>query len=276
MDETLIEDFLKSKSSNWNKEHDIKVYGFDVELYVQDIEEEHTSTGVYSILKNEWVVKPEKKKISINDKTIKNKANRLMDMIDGVYEDMEEEEDYDKIVNLAQKIQDKIKKMRQCGLEEGGEWSVENIVFKVLRRNGMLDRLGDIKTVAYDKSMTLESIRIDERIMDKIKEIKPKEEIAKAKKKLKKFSEGLKQEGKETKEAWDTVVDAINNKRNLTPEEKKEVNKQLGDLLKVSGLTLATFLPGGILYILLTKIPRIKKYLLPSAFNNESKEFKLK
>jgi len=158
MDETLIEDFLKSKSSNWNKEHDIKVYGFDVELYVQDIEEEHTSTGVYSILKNEWVIKPEKKKISINDKTIKNKANRLMDMIDSVYEDMEEEEDYDKIVNLAQKIQDKIKKMRQCGLEEGGEWSVENIVFKVLRRNGMLDRLGDIKTVAYDKSMTLESI----------------------------------------------------------------------------------------------------------------------
>ena len=48
--------------------------------------------------------------------------------------------------------------MRQCGLDEGGEWSVENIVFKVLRRNGMLDRLGDIKTVAYDKSMTLESI----------------------------------------------------------------------------------------------------------------------
>jgi len=162
MDETLIEDFLKSKSSNWNKEHDIKVYGFDVELYVQDIEEEHTSTGVYSILKNEWVIKPEKKKISINDKTIKNKANRLMDMIDDIYEDMEEEEDYDKIVNLVQKIQDKIKKMRQCGLDEGGEWSVENIVFKVLRRNGMLDRLGDIKTVAYDKSMTLESTFLNE------------------------------------------------------------------------------------------------------------------
>ena len=48
--------------------------------------------------------------------------------------------------------------MRQCGLEEGGEWSVENIVFKVLRRNGMYERLSDIKTVAYDKSMTLESI----------------------------------------------------------------------------------------------------------------------
>lgn len=158
MDETLIEDFLKSKSSNWNKEHDIKVYGFDVELYVQDIEEEHTSTGVYSILKNEWNIKPEKKKISINDKTVKNKANRLMDTIDDVYEDMEEEQDYDIIVDRVDKIQDKIKKMRQCGLDKGGEWSVENIVFKVLRRNGMLDRLGDIKTVAYDKSMTLESI----------------------------------------------------------------------------------------------------------------------
>ena len=50
--------------------------------------------------------------------------------------------------------------MRQSGLESGGEFSVENIVFKVLRRNGMLDRLYDIKTVAYDKSVTLESTKL--------------------------------------------------------------------------------------------------------------------
>ena len=80
MDEELVQDFLKSKSSAWNKEHDVKIYGYDVELYVQDIDEEHHSTGVYSILKNEWVTKPKMEKISFNDKSVKDKSNRLMDL----------------------------------------------------------------------------------------------------------------------------------------------------------------------------------------------------
>jgi hypothetical protein len=267
VDEDLVVDFLKSKSSNWNKEHDVKIYGYDVELYVQDENEEHHSTGVYSILKNEWITKPQKKKISFNDKSVKDKSNRFMDKIEEIYSEMDDV-DNSETIKRVDKLTEKIKKMRQSGLESGGEFSVENIVFKVLRRNGMLDRLYDIKTVAYDKSVTLESTIMNERLMDKIKEINPKEEIDKAKKKLKKFGEGLKQEGKETKRAWNTVVDAINNKRDLTPEERKEVGDQLGDLLKTTGLTLATFLPGGILYLLLTRVPRFKKYLIPSSFRD--------
>ena len=69
VDEALVQDFFKSKSSNWNKEHDVKIYDYDVELYVQDINESHHSTGVYSILNNEWVTKPQNKKINFNDKS---------------------------------------------------------------------------------------------------------------------------------------------------------------------------------------------------------------
>jgi hypothetical protein len=157
MKQDMVQDYLKSKSSAWNEAHDIKVYGFEIEIYVQDINEEHVSSGVYSILNNEWVVEPEKKKISVNDKSVKNKANRVMDMIEDLYDLMQDTDDYEKITELADRVKQKIKKMRQCGLDKGGEWSVENIVFKVLRRNGMLERLGDIKTVAYDKSVTLEN-----------------------------------------------------------------------------------------------------------------------
>ena len=71
VDESLVQDFLKSKSTAWNQNHDIKIYGYDVELYVQDINEEHVSTGVYSILKNEWLITPEKKIITVNDKNVK-------------------------------------------------------------------------------------------------------------------------------------------------------------------------------------------------------------
>ena len=161
MDEELVGDYLLSKSDAWNDKHDIKIYGFDVEVYVQDDDAEHYSSGVYSVLKNEWDIKPEKKKISVKDKAVKDKANRVMDMIDGLYDIMQDTEDYEKVTEMADRIKTKIKKMRQCGLEEGGEWSVENMVFKVLRRNGMYGRLSDIKTVAYDKSMTLESSELN-------------------------------------------------------------------------------------------------------------------
>lgn len=163
VDEDLVQDFFKSKSSNWNKEHDVKIYGYDVELYVQDINEPHHSTGVYSILNNEWKVKPEKKKITVNDKSVKDKANMLMDRIEDLYDELIDG-DYNVAIKGVDKLTEKIKKMRQSGLESGGEFSVENIVFKVLRRNGMMDRLYDIKTVAYDKSVTLESVKESSKI----------------------------------------------------------------------------------------------------------------
>lgn len=160
MEKDLVKDFFKSKTSNWNKEHDVKIYGYDVELYIQDINEPHHSTGVYSILNNEWKIEPEKKKIDFNDKSVKEKAERLMDRIEEIYDEMDDV-DNEETVERVEKLTDKIKKIRQSGLETGGEFSVENIVFKVLRRNGMLDRLYDIKTVAYDRSVTLESNDLD-------------------------------------------------------------------------------------------------------------------
>jgi hypothetical protein len=159
VDEDLVLDFLKSKSSGWNEAHDIQIYGFDVEIYVQDIEEEHTSTGVYSVLNDEWVLKPSPQDVKIDGKNVKRKANIIMDKVEDLYDDIHDERDYESIVDEADKIQDKIKKMRQCGLDSVGEFSVENMAFKALRRNGTLERLSDIKTLAYDKSLTLENRR---------------------------------------------------------------------------------------------------------------------
>jgi hypothetical protein len=159
VDPSLVEDFLKTKSTAWNDNHDIKIYGFDIEIYVQDMNEEHVSTGVYSVLRNEWVIHPEKKPIKVDDKNVKLKSERIMDSIDALYDEMQDSKNYDDVVEKSDKIKDKIKKMRQAGLDAKGEFSVENMVFKVLRRNGMLERLSDIKTVAYDKSVTLESMR---------------------------------------------------------------------------------------------------------------------
>ena len=45
--------------------------------------------------------------------------------------------------------------MRQTGLDREGEYSYENITFKVLRRVGLLDKLADLETLAYDKSLSM-------------------------------------------------------------------------------------------------------------------------
>jgi len=159
VDEDLVLDFLKSKSGSWNDTHDIKIYGFDVEIYVQDIDEKHTSTGVYSILNDEWTLKPKQQDVKINKKSVTHKATVIMDRVEDLYNDIHDERNYETIIVKAQKIQDRIKKMRQTGLDSVGEFSVENMAFKSLRRNGTLERLSDIKTLAYDKSLTMENIR---------------------------------------------------------------------------------------------------------------------
>ena len=57
-DEGLVKKYFDAVRGNWNRTHDIKVKGYEVELYVQDDDESHTSTGVYSILKDEWELEP--------------------------------------------------------------------------------------------------------------------------------------------------------------------------------------------------------------------------
>jgi hypothetical protein len=57
---------------------------------------------------------------------------------------------------MVKNLKEKIKKMRQTGLDREGEYSFENIAFKVLRRTMYLDKLSEIETKAYDKSLTLD------------------------------------------------------------------------------------------------------------------------
>ena len=69
---------------------------------------------------------------------------------------MYKNEEYDKTIRMIKNMKEKIKKMRQTGLDREGEYSFENIAFKVLRRTMYLDKLSEIETKAYDKSLTLD------------------------------------------------------------------------------------------------------------------------
>ena len=130
------------------------IRGFEVEIYVQDSRESHISTGVYSVLNDEWITKPSKEIIEFEFDDIKKKASKLMSLIDTVKEVFYSEE-YTESHERALKIKEKIKKFRQCGLEQGGQYSSENLAFKVLRRNGYLGQLSDIASNSYDRMMSM-------------------------------------------------------------------------------------------------------------------------
>ena len=70
-------------------------------------------------------------------------------------ESSEEEVDEDKYESFLEKLQkvwDKVKNYRKSGLEsEGGELSLGNLVFKLLRRNGYIEKIMKLKKKSYDK-----------------------------------------------------------------------------------------------------------------------------
>jgi len=149
----LYEELFKLKKTLFNDKHNIKIYGYDVELYVQD-DVKSFSSGEYSVLFNEWKSKPSKEKIEIDTNLIKTKSEHWVKIIDDVIEDVQEQPLQSGLESMN-KVKDKLKKYRVAGLEEGGEMSDENLVFKVLRRNGYIEKLFNFKTEYQDKKLSL-------------------------------------------------------------------------------------------------------------------------
>lgn len=152
--EEFIKQLFDSYKNLWNKNHDITIKGYDVELYLQDIKETLSANAVYSVKRNKWLLKPEKEKFKLNRNIIKKKALTFIDKLKDVKKVYAEGE-YQKALDKSQELKDKIKKYRKSGLESGGEFSLENLVFKVLRRTPFMEVLNNINSKSYDQIMSL-------------------------------------------------------------------------------------------------------------------------
>lgn len=158
----FVKDYFDSKKKIWNDAHEnLKIYGFPVEIYVQDINETHTASGIYSIEKDGWIKKPEPnaiKAIQLDKFYIKEKAAKFIEQIENIEDacnrDLDEYE-ADNISVKAKKLFDKIKAIRRDALKNGNEMSAGNIIFKILRRTGHIGRLVDIKAKTYDKRYSI-------------------------------------------------------------------------------------------------------------------------
>ena len=150
----LVRELFSNLQTNWNTRHDIYMKGYEVEIYFQDSNEPHLSTGIYSIQNDDWLVKPEPEAVSIDYANVEKKAGDIVGRIDHIQKMMADEEG-DAVLDAIDRLKAKIRNMRKTGLEGAGQYSVENLAFKVLRRSEELKRLSDLKVQAYDSLMTI-------------------------------------------------------------------------------------------------------------------------
>lgn len=137
----------------WNLKHNIKIKGFDVELYAQDINEPHTASGLFSLLNNKWIRIPKFNPPEIDYKDVDKKFQGIVSDILNVenvvstlnFSGVTPEEIYTLTVKLKKKILD----MRKEGLARSGEFSVENLVFKKLRNEGYIEKIIDLISKSY-------------------------------------------------------------------------------------------------------------------------------
>jgi hypothetical protein len=146
-DNPVYRELFDAKKFQYNEQHDITIGGADVELYVQDADKPHISQGIYSLLNNDWIQVPRRVKSVVDDTSTRNKFEKVGRQIESAI----------KSGNLKRmtRLAEKIKKMRQTGLENHGEFGPENLAFKMLRSQGLIKQLYDARNRARDQELSL-------------------------------------------------------------------------------------------------------------------------
>jgi hypothetical protein len=146
-----LKPLFDAKKNQYNFNHDVKIHGIDVEVYVQPSTDKHHSAGIYSILDNKWLSTPTAVKVNIDDDDVGLKVKNYLNKIKLALRS--------KDINVANTIKDELNKLRKSGLEREGEFSVENIAFKVLRVKGYIDQLRQHIYDLEDMALSLENIQ---------------------------------------------------------------------------------------------------------------------
>lgn len=145
----LYTSLFDGKKNSYNFIHDIKIKGFDVELYVQEQSAEHHSQGVYSVFNDQWLIEPKRTKASINDSEVLDKYENYLNKIRLALKSKE--------IGKAKAVFDELKKIRKAGLAREGEFGSENLVFKLLRNKGAIERLTQHIRNLEDQELSLEN-----------------------------------------------------------------------------------------------------------------------
>ena len=100
--------------------------------------------------KNKWLVEPKNVKPKVEDAAVEAKKDAVLHAVEIAL--------LSKDLNKLRAVKDKITTMRRAGLARAGEWSVENLVFKIIRNLGLIDEITKKIQELEDQELSLEQL----------------------------------------------------------------------------------------------------------------------
>ena len=151
MPRDFIDQFLQDKKILWTMTHpDIKVYGYPLEPYAQDPAESiPMNQGQYSLMNAQWIQMPTNLNLDFTgNKVLQDKVDHYKHVVDRLIRSSAS--------SAALKgIKNKITAARGPAIAKGGEFSLENLVFKELRNQGYIDKIDMYLKSEQDKALSL-------------------------------------------------------------------------------------------------------------------------
>lgn len=143
----IVQALYNSERSNFNRTHNIKIKGIDVELYVEDVNSSVTSNGIYSVIDDIWIKEPQ----TIKERSVKIDKKELRDLVNSVKSVLADgdSDDIKDCINM-------LYLMRKDSIATDGEYGVGNLLFKEIRNRGLLDALKDKYNEMISDELTLE------------------------------------------------------------------------------------------------------------------------
>ena len=146
----VYKELFNAKKTIYNDTHDIKINNIPVELYVQDSRQPVVSLGEYSVMNDEWIKIPTKRRSDFDQTATKSKYEKLLSLIEIALKSKK----YSKVKHII----DTIKRYRQAGLDKGGEFGPENLAYKMLRSQGYITKLYELRDKLHSEKLSFETM----------------------------------------------------------------------------------------------------------------------
>lgn len=139
-------ELFDAKRLLYKAKYDITVHGIPVELYVEDLDHPAVSAA-YSVMKRQWITRP-KQELGPFDVDKIEHMTRVWDTI--IRHSLESKD-----VKTARKTIDLLRKFRQQGLKNQGEYSTANLVYKTLRNSDIIRNLQNFIDQEHDRTLSV-------------------------------------------------------------------------------------------------------------------------
>ena len=149
--EKHLEIIYNAYKALFNNRYEITIRGINVEIYVENKDNlTNVATGIYS-LKDGWIRKPSKYAIpEIDSFELDKRVNEW----ENKYFEITQDPTLDKIDKYIDDIYD----IRKKSIKEEGEFGLNNLVFKEMRRRGYLAEVKELRNKKLAQNLSLENL----------------------------------------------------------------------------------------------------------------------